>query len=456
MDFSSLPLIGEADIVVCGGGTAGTFAAISAADSGYSVIVAEPTGTLGGAAVNGLVVPVMNTCIPGNPQCSYISRRLQRELLSAGGVDSSGMNFDPVILGAMLDRLCLNAGVKIMFYTAVADAVSEGGRIREVIAVNKRGIGRIRGKIFIDATGDGDLSVKAGAEYTSGDPQTGKNQAVSLRYTVSGIDTDRFGGFIRQTVQKNGGAGADCDADGRISVACCSGDGWTFSPVFDEAQKNGDLTEDDRVYWQGFSVNGRHGCIAFNNPEFFTHNDGTDPADLTFIRIAGRQAILRQMAFYRQYLPGFENAYVSAVAPSVGVRESRNIVSEYVLTAEDLLSKRKFHDCICRSDYPVDVHGKGLNFSSVAPADDGKPWYELPFRSLVVRGIDNLLVAGRCLGADFTAQSSIRVQHSARASGEAAGIGAALALSKSLPPREINGAEVRAIMLGRGADFGDG
>ena len=143
-------------------------------------------------------------------------------------------------------------------------------------------------------------------------------------------------------------------------------------------RKTATLRSDDRIYWQGFSVYGRRGCIAFNNPEFFTHNDGTDSDDLTFIRLAGKRAILRQMSFYRKYLPGFENAYISDIASSVGVRESRNIVTEYVITAEDLLSRRKFPDCICRSAYPVDIHGKTLNFSSVTPADDGKPWYELP------------------------------------------------------------------------------
>lgn len=454
MDYSSLPLVGEADVIVCGGGTAGAFAAIAAAEAGHSVIVIEQTGSLGGAAVNGLVVPVMNTCIPGNPQCSYISERLRKELLSVGGIDSSGMNLDPIAFESVLERFCVRFGVRMCFYTTLADAVSKGRKISESVVVNKSGLCRIRGRIFIDATGDGDLSARAGAEYMTGDPENGRHQAVSLRYLVSGIDTEKFGGFIRETAKRTGGIGADFDANGRISVACCPGNGWAFSEIFDEAQRNGDLTENDRLYWQGFSVHGRDGCIAFNNPEFLTHNDGTDPDDLSFIRIAGKQAILRQMAFYRRYLPGFEHAYISDIASMVGVRESRNIVTEYVITADDLLSKRKFPDCICRSNYPVDIHGRTLRFPSVTASDDGKPWYELPFRSLVVKGFDNLLVAGRCLGADFTAQSSIRVQHSARASGEAAGIGAALALEKNVRPRDIDGAEVRRIMLEKGADFG--
>lgn len=394
MNFSSLPLIGEADIVVCGGGTAGAFAAIAAADMGHSVIIVEQSGSLGGAAVNGLVVPMMDSYVQGNPQCSYISRILHERLLSEGGVDKSGMNFDPIILGTIIESLCVESGVRVMLYTTLADAVTKNGRITEIIAVNKSGIGRIRGKIFIDATGDGDLSVRAGAKYSKGDPLTGKNQAVSLRYLVSGIDTAKFGIFVLEIARKNGKKGADCDSNGKIYVACCSGSRWAFSDLFEIAQKNGDLTENDCIYWQGFSVNGRQGCMAFNNPEFFIHNDGTNPDDLTFIGIEGKKAILRQTAFYRKYLPGFENAYISDIASMVGVRESRNIVTEYLLTAEDIISKRKFSDCICRSNYPVDIHGKTLNFSSVTPAGDGMPWYELPFRSLVVKEMTICLSRG--------------------------------------------------------------
>ena len=146
MDCSSLPLIGEADIVVCGGGTAGAFAAIAAADSGCRVLVAEQTGSLGGAAVNGLVVPMMNTGIPGNPQCSYISRRLHNELLESGGADASGMNFDPILLEATLERLCTDSGVRICFYTTFADAVTEGNKISEIVVVNKTDSGASGGK----------------------------------------------------------------------------------------------------------------------------------------------------------------------------------------------------------------------------------------------------------------------------------------------------------------------
>ncbi|MBE6637234.1 MAG: FAD-dependent oxidoreductase [Ruminococcaceae bacterium] len=456
MDYTSLPLFAEADIVICGGGTAGAFAAKAAADSGFRVLIVEQLGSLGGSATNGLVLPIMSTHMPGNPQCSYISGLVRDKLLSLGGVDQGGMNFDPLLLKIVLEQLCTEAGVRIMFYTTLADTIRQDNRIHELVVVNKAGLGRIRGRCFIDATGDGDLAVRAGASFTKGDPETGKNQAVSLRYIVSGIDMEVFGAFVQEIAKLKNGRGAYYTND-RIAVACCADDSWAFSDLFCEAIANGDLLEEDKVYWQGFTVTGRKGCIAFNNPEFFHKTDGTDPDHLTEIQLLGKQTILRQMRFYRKYLPGFAQAYVSEIASMVGVRESRNILTEYVLSAEDLLLRHKFPDSICRSNYPMDVHGKTLQFhlKKEPAANDGKPWYEIPYRSLVVKGLDNLLVAGRCLGAEFLAQSSLRVQHSARASGEAAGIGAALSLSQAVLPREVDGSEIRAIMLSRGAVFGE-
>ena len=224
--------------------------------------------------------------------------------------------------------------------------------------------------------------------------------------------------------------------------------------VVEKAVADGDLIPEDHFYWQAFSIEGRRGSIAFNCPEFFEHIDGTSVRDLTLAQINGKRAIMRQMAFYRKCLRGFEHAWVSEIAPMVGVRESREIDTDYVLTAEDLFLKRKFDDMFCQSNYPIDVHGEMLSNTLLDKVtDDGKPWYEIPFRCLTVKGFDNLMVAGRCLGAEFAAEASVRVQQSARSSGEAAGIGAAMALRQGVAPREIDGAEIRARMVALGAKY---
>jgi hypothetical protein len=454
MDYTKLPVFAEADVVVCGGGTAGAFAAKAAADMGKDVLIVEQFGSLGGTATNGLVLPIMHTHIPQNPQCSYISNIVRDKMVELGAASANGANFDPLVLKAVLEGMCDEAGVKMLLHTFIAETVVNDGKLEALVVANKNGLGLIKGKMFIDSTGDGDVCVRAGAGFTKGNPETGKNQPISLRYIVANVDVDALGQFVKELIEKTGkNSGVSYD-NGSVYVACCAGDKWTFSELFDEAIKNGDLTEEDKAYWQGFMVTGRKNTVAFNNPEFFDEVDGTDPIHLTKTQVAGKQRILRQLKFYKKYLKGFENAYISDIAAMVGIRESRNIEAEYVLSASDLLRRVKFDDMFCQSNYPVDIHGKVLKCeANLAPVDDGKPWYEIPYRSLVVKGFDNLFITGRCLGAEFLAQSSLRVQHSVRASGEAAGIASAIALDRDILPREVDGAEVRGIMIEKGAQF---
>lgn len=458
MDYSELPIFDKASVVVVGGGTAGAFAAKAAADMGKDVLVVEQLGSLGGTATNGLVTPIMGTHIPGNPQCSYISNVVRERMLAIGACNESGAIFDPLALKYVLESVCVEAGVRILYHTFLADTIVKDGKLDAIVVANKKGLGLIKADMFIDATGDGDVCVRAGAGYSKGNPDNdGKNQPVSLRYIVSNIDFEKFGAFLLKQRELTG-RNVACDYHpGYIYAACCASGDWTLNEVFLEAIEKGDLTVQDKAYWQVFTIPGRVGCLAFNNPEFFENTDATDPNDMSKIHTIGNAAIFRQLAFYKKYFPGFENAYVSDIAAIVGVRESRNIVTEYVLSAKDLICRAKFKDMFCQSNYPVDIHGKVLNFNKeqYKPVDDGKNWYEIPYRSLVVKGIDNLFISGRCLGAEFLAQSSLRVQHSCRSSGEAAGIGAALALDKNVPAREINGEDVRNIMISKGAAFAE-
>ncbi len=450
-----LKLSSSADIVVCGGGTAGAFAAIAAAEQGADVLLIEQFGSLGGTTTNGLVVPMMHSHIDGDPGTSYLTVKVAEKLAAKGSAAASnGREFDPMALAFELEEMCVEAGVKILYHTFIADVIKDGDKIVSLVVANKSGLTRIDGKIFIDATGDGDVSVLAGAEYGKGNPETGVNQPVSLRYIVSGVDKKALGEFAKaHEKEKNIQNGRTVYTPPYYFYSAVTSSGvWTFTDIFDEAIANGDLTEQDKCYWQVFTMPGRNDALAFNNPEFFDDCDATDPEQMTRIQIRGKQAIARQMAFYKKYLKGFENAYVSDIAAMVGIRESRNIVCDHVLSATELLAKAKFDDAIAQSNYPVDIHGKQLNCKMVPPVDD-KPFYEIPYRSLVVKGLENLMVAGRCLGAEFLAQSSLRVQLSVRSSGEAAGIGAAKALKNGVSVHGVDGSDVRNEMISRGAVF---
>ena len=457
MDKNSLPVYCKVDVVVCGGGTAGVFAAIAAAEQGKKVLLVEQFGSIGGTATNALVTPLMGTHIDGNPHCSYIGNKLTSRIYAYGGSNNTGAKFDPLILKIVLEELCVEAGVKFLYHTFIADVVKDDNKITGIVIVNKKGMQVVEADMFIDCTGDGDVSVLANASYSKGNPETGKCQPISLRYIVGCIDLPAVGAFFKSEVERTGinvAINYDVNSENGIYGAVTGNGVWTLTDLFERAIANGDLDEDDKFYWQAFSVPGRKDSLAFNNPEFFDDIDGTDPDHLTKAQIEGRRRIYRQLMFYKKYMKGFDNAYISEIAPMVGIRETRNIDAEYILTAEDLICRHKFEDAICQSNYPVDIHGRALDFTNYSkPVDDGRPYYEIPYRSLVVKGVDNLLVAGRCLGAEFLAQSSLRIQLSCRATGEAAGISAAFAIDKKVLPRDIDGKEVRAEMEKRGAIF---
>jgi len=442
-DFEKLPLLSEADVIVCGGGTAGVFAAIAAAEQGVSVLLLEQSGCLGGTATQALVTPMMSLRLPEDVTCSYLSRRM-----------GDLRNYDPLLLSWELEKMCLAAGVRILYHVTLCGAVFEQRTLREVVVVCKKGLMRVRGRAFIDATGDGDLCCYAGVSYDQGAPETGSNQPMSLRYLVGGVDLDVLRGFLLAQGQKYGPAHTAKAGETyhQVYAAVMDSGDWALKQLFIDAVAAGDLIHEDMAYWQLFGVPGRRDTLTLNNPEFFDLPDATDPAQLSAVQIRGREAIFRQLNFYRKYFPGCENAYVSQIAPMVGVRESRRIHTGYMLSALDLAQRRKFPDRIAQSNYPVDIHGLPLDQQAKA-GENERPWFEVPYRCIVVEGFRNLLVAGRCIGADFTAQSALRIQFTCRSLGEAAGIAAAMAVKQGLDVDAIDGAAVADTMIALGAEF---
>ncbi len=442
-----------ADVVVCGAGTAGAVAAIAAADQGKNVILIEQYGIPGGSVTLSLVTPLMRTGIKGNPMCSYISDEINRRAVETGAsIDKGDIWLDPMMLGVILEEMLMERKVKILYHTTVIGAEKDGSAISCVNIFNKSGHGKVYGKMFIDCTGDADLCALLELPMLHGNEEDGKNQPVSLRYVLGGIDTDAFWAFYSE---KN--TGAPTPRPEQYSGAVTTNEKWNYPlrPLFFEAIEKGDLIYEDAVYWQFFTIPGRYDAIAFNCPEFFDLHDADDAENLTFVQLEGKKAIMRQLKFYRKYLPGFEKAYIAQISTMVGIRESRRAVTDHVITNSECLAHAQFDDAICQSNYPVDIHGRKLNTYDIIK-DSGKPYYEIPLRALIVKDVDNLLVAGRNLGAEFVAQSSIRVIPTCRAMGEAAGICAAFAIDegrKSL--HGFDGTRVREEMIARGAKFAD-
>ena len=191
--------------------------------------------------------------IENDPPCSYTSAKITEKLKKYGAVNDTGRAFDPLALKPALEELCVEAGVKLLYHTFIFDVIKENGAITAVVAANKAGAVAISGKVFIDCTGDGDVSVLAGAEYTKGNPETGKNQPISLRYIVSGVDIPKLGEFFMSEVKRTGIANG-CSYTPPLSIygAVC-GDGSTLSELFKKAIAAGDLTVEDHLYWQMFT-----------------------------------------------------------------------------------------------------------------------------------------------------------------------------------------------------------
>jgi len=449
--LKEIPVSFDVDVLVVGGGTAGVPAAVASARKGKKTLLVEQLSFLGGSASAGLVTPLMHNGIKGNPSQSFIHSEINRRMLEMGASakDSGGNDswFNPLLLSFVLENLAVESGVNLLYNTFFSGVLCEKGVLKGIIIENKGGRQLVLAKRTIDATGDADVAFRAGCSTQSGNPKNRVNQPTSLRFEMSGIDIEIFTDFLHRLGQKK-----DIHFP-FFHIAMIWGKNWLLEPVFRKAVDAGDLLETDGRYFQAFGIPGKQGSLAFNCPEIDPDIDVTKPGYQTRALITGRRAILRLALFMKKYFPGFENAWLSQVAVLLGIRESRRIVGEYVLTGADVLSYKKFPDAICRSNYPVDIHGALDEYADVKRPDlpEEQRFYEIPYRCLAPKGAENLLVAGRCLSADFVAQSSPRVQPSCRAMGEAAGIAAALSLDQGISPPRLDGTEIRSIMKQKGA-----
>lgn len=435
------------DVIIAGGGTAGAVAAISAGRAGLNTLVIEPLTALGGTQTFGLVTPLMEPRVPG---CEFVSsaigEEIRKELETSG--NCSWMWFDPCMLKVVLENKVLESGAEILYETSVIDADCENGTIKELKIFNSDGIQSIRAKRYIDCTGDADVAKMAGAEIVSGN-KDGINQSASLRFEMANVDIKHLCEYLRSTGQIR-----DTE-EPRVQINSVDRD---FSKDIKikalKACEEGRLEAIETTHLQMFSVPGRPGAINFNSPETGAGKHISSAAEKTKRLIQGRKSIMRLAAFMKAEIPGFENAYISEIAPMLGIRESERIKAVYDYTFKDVANHNRFSDAIFKSAYPIDVHGAARDSGvsvEYAPCEPSERYFEYPYRSIIPQGLKNLLVCGRCAGADFYSQSALRVQFSCQAMGEAAGIASKLSISENKPFDEIDGSKVRLEMRKRGS-----
>lgn len=432
LDYKELP---SCDVLVTGGGSAGVSAAVASARSGAKTVLIEKSTFLGGMATGALVTPMMKNALDAkNILTKGLFLEVCNRLIQSGGgatfKDGNPGWFNPEVYKWVLDEMCTEAGVKLMFDCQIVSAHVGAFRgmpsLQKIFIINKGGCFSLSAKEFIDTTGDGDLISLSGVSFESG--ENDKKQAMSLRFMMAGVDLNVLANYLKEN-DKTGDSPVYYLDNGDIllSTAYTPEKDWTLKPVFEQALKNGDLEKEDAAYFQIFSVPGSYGLVAFNCPRITPYDKALNPLDnedTSWLLVHGRQMIKRISNFCKKYLPGFKNSYVCQIAPLIGVRESRRLIGQYILTKDDVLSGKKFEDAIADSNWPIDVHPsrRGEVTSPLQRPSDGD-YYQIPLRSLLPKEneIRNLIVAGRCLSATFEAQGSARIQANCWAMGEAAG-----------------------------------
>ncbi|MGX9964215.1 FAD-dependent oxidoreductase [Roseomonas sp. F4] len=405
----------SADILVAGGGMAGTMAAIAAARAGADVLLVERFGFLGGAATAAAVGQFVGwETAAGRRVVAGLAEEVVARLQALGASDghsyftmSTGHRmdrvcYDPELLKPVLDAMAAEAGVRLLFHTAILGAERQGRAIASVDLLTKAGVCRVTPRLVIDASGDLDLLARAGADFLALQPGQVMQPATAM-FRFGPIDLPAFDAIAPKDLAALAQQGV---AEGRLARAAL----------------HASRIEGTADAW--FNI----GRLAF---------DATDPLALSAAEVEGRRQSLAAAGFLRDLVPGCAAGRIQAFAPQVGVRESRRIHGLHVLEEAELREGKAFADRIAWGAYPMDIHpakGAGLHFEGFG-ADHA---YAIPLRALLPRGFDNVLVAGRGISASHKAHAAIRVMPIVMAIGQAAGIAAAMAARGNAAPAEID------------------
>jgi len=409
-----IPVKYNIDVFVAGGGPAGASAAIMAARQGKKVYLAEAHTCCGGMGTAGLV-PVFMTFTDGvNFLAGGIGKEILERLRKAGGTyPKENKTIKAEVLKRLYEEMLTEAGVHFTYYTKVVDAIVKKGVVSEVICDGKSGLFAVKAKVFIDGTGDGDLGVFAGAKYEKGDDK-GLMMAGTLCSLWAGIDWDKFA---------------------KSGLAQASG--------LEKAFKDGVFTVKDR-HLPGII---RVGSIMGGGNIGHTFGvDGTNERSLTEAYLRGRKYMSEYEKYYKKYLKGYENMELAATGSLMGIRETRRITGDYILSVEDFKKCAVFNDEIGRYSYRVDIHSSTPDKKSFLKFEkeftslflEKGESYGIPYRILVPLRLKNVLVAGRCVSTDRYMQSSIRVMPGCYITGQAAGMAAAIMVEEKKDSRSID------------------
>lgn len=446
------------DVIIVGGGVSGSVAAIAAGRAGVKVLLVEEHGFLGGSLTSMGVGPMMSFHNPAGEQVvrgipDEIIERLKARGASLGHIPdtttycSTVTPFDSEELKIELESMVMEAGGQLLYHTQLAGAECEDGRITRIVVCNKAGLTSIGAKVFIDATGDGDLAARAGASFSRGRASDNVSQPMTMNLKLANVDT----AAIRRYAMENPDDflwhpwGAEeamkrLRISPRISLA-------GFLKSWKAARERGEVdVPRDQVLFFETPVPG----VVIVNTSRINGLDATDPFQLSRAESIGRRQCVQIFNFLRRHAVGFENAVRMDTSAKVGVRESRHVKGLYTLTAEDLVEARAFEDTIALGGYPIDVHAPSAASTDTVHLEPDTI-YQIPLRSLLVEAVSNLVVVGRCISATHEAAGAFRVTPISMAIGQGGGVAAAEAVRRGLQPREVPFAAIRERLLQQGA-----
>ena len=445
----------KTEILVIGAGPAGLSAAITAARAGKKVLLVEKNGYLGGNATLGLpllgFLDLDGRRIVGGIAQEYVNRLTKRGQCFGHRTcpkHNSVTNIDPEGFKLLAIEMCREAGVEVLLHLEACRVEKENGKINKVVFYGKGNEVTVEADLFIDCTGDGDVAYLADCSFEAGQPGTGVLQPPTVMYTLENVNTAKLFDYIEAhpdemtfsaTIDHREGYDADYfrASPNHVFVG--------LAKIFERVRKEGKCPVDRNTLIYIKSVN--DGEVYVNSTRLL-NTDATDIFDLTRAELDGQLQTYALTKMLKENVPGFENCFVSSIAPTLGVRETRRFKGIRCLTGDMLLDGVIEDDTIALGAYKIDIHSgtdRNTIFKTV------KEPFGIPYGTLVSAEIDNLMIAGRCASTDAAALASVRVMPQCMSMGHAAGLAAAMSLDANITPAEVDVRALREKLLSEGA-----